>query len=143
MGECLNLVASCWAQRVVIAVTPTSHLVRSLVGWPHSVGSSVGQVLFTLVPLFCHLFILHSILSDYCRFYSFSHFYGPPKVDDSSVKQDKSFSSLDDNIHGGGEAPESDTSAAAACEMNKKCSKLELVGYCCPAENGVMLECCH
>ncbi|KAL3802572.1 hypothetical protein ACHAW5_011327 [Stephanodiscus triporus] len=74
--------------------------------------------------------------------HGFSHFYGPPKVDESSVKQDKSFSSLDNNIRGGGEALESDISAAA-CEMNKKCSKLELVGYCCPTENGVMLECCH
>ena len=86
--------------------------------------------------------IRNSHSSDYCRFHSFSHFYGPPKVDDNSVKQDKSWIPPDNIIHGADEVPESDISAAS-CKVNKKCAKLELVGYCCPTEKGVMLECCH
>jgi hypothetical protein len=80
--------------------------------------------------------------SDYCRSRSFSHFYGPPKVDDNSDKQDESWIPLDNSKYDAGEAPESHMSDAG-CEMNKKCAKLELVGYCCPTNHGVMLECCH
>jgi len=38
--------------------------------------------------------------------------------------------------------PPSSSFPASSCQANPKCVHLELTGECCPADNGVKLDCC-
>ena len=73
-----------------------------------------------------------------CTMDSFSHFYGPPKGsnDDDSIKRDTSWVSLD-------KSKSHLSSDNFECSMNKKCDALELIGSCCPTNEGVVLGCCE
>mmetsp|Transcript_25164 Transcript_25164/g.40907 ORF Transcript_25164/g.40907 Transcript_25164/m.40907 type:complete len:123 (-) Transcript_25164:226-594(-) len=62
--------------------------------------------------------------------HDFRHFYGPPKGtdDNDSIKQDHSW------------IPHPQSSGS--CANNDGCVALELIGECCPTNDGVMLGCC-
>lgn len=79
--------------------------------------------------------ILTLNLFDIFRTVSFSHLYGPPKNNDS-IQTNKKDSWIPERI--GGSSIKGD---ATKCSKHANCGSLG--GYCCPTDEGVMLECCN
>lgn len=74
------------------------------------------------VPIVIALLIMGGFT--YGMLHGFNHFYGPPKSD-------------------GGDTPGIvESKGAYQCSANERCSKLDLIGNCCPTNEGVILKCC-
>ena len=83
------------------------------------------------------LVVSHDAIQMIMIFFSFNHFYGPPKgsEDDNKSKPEESWIP-----HPTGETED----GIASCSKHSACVALELTGDCCPTsgKKGIMLDCC-